>query len=37
MFKPKKRGLVREHTVVFQLSNGKVQRRHSQTLFRGVQ
>lgn len=37
MFKPRKRSLVGDHAVVFQLSNGKVQRRQSQTLLRGVQ
>ena len=37
MFKPRKRTLMGDYTVVFQLSDGKVQRRQSQTLQRGVQ
>lgn len=37
MFKPRERGLVGDHTVVFELSKGKVQRRQSQTLVRHVQ
>ncbi|KAK4831762.1 hypothetical protein QYF61_018988, partial [Mycteria americana] len=36
VFKPRKRSLMGDHTVVFQLSNRMIQRRKSQTLLRGV-